>query len=123
MGCCRYPQNYSYLYRPVCFCAFTNEVRVVVQSDSVIDVTDIKTNQTFMWEVNGGLVPIKDSLNGLFFTINTFFEMLEDEVPNSSSSELEFNADTGMPIFVYIDPIQNIADDEISYRFSNLDIN
>jgi hypothetical protein len=119
------PQNYSFNYQTLCFCAFTDEVRIVVEADSVVDVQDLTTNETIMIAIDGTdiIAPIHEFYPSSFFSINEFFVRLEVQVPVADESIVEFDKTTGMPIEIYIDRIENAVDDEITYLFSNLTVN
>lgn len=117
------PQNYTYLFQRVCFCFFTEEVKIVVQADSVIAVEDPNTNLPIMVDFGGELVPLLDVSRSAYFTINKFFERLEVEVPVADVATVEFNGSNGMPVEIYFDFDKNASDDEISYRFRELQIN
>ena len=119
------PQNYSFHYQTLCFCALTDEVRIVVQADTIADVQDIETNETIMVAVSGTeiIAPIYDFYPSSFFTINEFFERLEVQIPVADESNVAFDKSTGMPVEIYFDFIEEAIDDEITYLFSNLIIN
>ena len=119
------PQNYSYHYQTLCFCAFTDEVRIIVESDSVVDVQNIETNETVMVAVDGTdiVAPIHEFYPSSFFTITEFFDRVEVQIPVSDESSVEFDSSTGMPIEIYFDRNKETSDDEISYLFSNLSVN
>lgn len=119
------PQDYTYQYQSLCFCAFTDEVRIVVRADSVIDVQNITTNETIMVAVAGTDIeaPIHEFYPSSFFTINQFFDRLEVQIPVADDSEVSFDRSTGMPIEISFDYIVEAIDDEITYLFSNLVIN
>ncbi len=119
------PESYTYQYQTLCFCAFTDEVRIVVVADSVVDVQNISTNETIMVAVAGTDIeaPIHEFYPSSFFTINQFFERLEVQVPVADESTVEFDRTNGMPTEVYFDFIEEAIDDEITYVFTNLNIN
>ncbi len=116
--------NYTYHYRSICFYCFAEEVRVIVEADSVVDVVDIKSNETALIEVNGELLPILEHFEQSFFTINGFFKYLESSLPDSESFSLNFDGTTGFPIEISIDPEVTIGGSGGTvYQFSNLSIN
>jgi len=97
------PQNYTYEFTTLCFCIFTEQVRVVVENDSVVSVLDRETNQVKTVAVNGEQVPILEYMPESFYSINDFFERLVEWTESADESELEFNEQNGMPITISFD--------------------
>jgi len=117
------PQNYSYQYQTICYCFFTETVRVIVRSDSVIDVQNIGTSETIMVDLNGTRIPFHEYAKSSFFTINDFFARILVQIPVADESTADFADKNGMPIQVSFDHIIEAVDDEITYNFSELQIN
>jgi len=117
------PQNYTYEFTTICFCFFTEQVRVVVEDDSVVAVLDIESNQPKMVTINDEQVPVLEVMPEMFYSINDFFERLVEWTESADESELEFNEQNGMPITISFDHYKEAVDDEITYLFSALEIN
>lgn len=115
--------NYSFLYQSQCFCFFTEEVRVVVEADSLVQVLDPSTNLPVQVDLGDETVPLLDVAPGLFFTIDAFFDRLEVEIPVADEATAQFERTNGMPIEVSFDFIEEAIDDEITYTFRDLQIN
>lgn len=96
---------------------------VVVQSDTVAQVLDIETREPYTVEQGDEEVPILELFPSLFNTISVFYDRWLVEIPVSHEAEFEWDTNTGMPISIFIDRRENVADDEITYLFSKLIVN
>ena len=59
-------------------------------------------------------------MNYNFRTINEFFDFIEVKAKaNLSYFRVNYNKQYGFPNRIALDPVEQIADDEITYRLSN----
>lgn len=114
--------NYEYRYQALCFCAFTDDMIVVVRNDTVAQVLDIETREPYLVQQGDEEQPIIELFPSLFNTISVFYDRWIVEVPIAHAAKFEWDKSTGMPISMYIDRAEDIADDEITYNFSGLKI-
>lgn len=117
------PSDYTYNFRTVCFCVFTEEVLVVVENDSVTGVLDLNTLEPVKVQIGDEIYTLLEVSPSSFFTITEFFERILVQIPIVDDVEASYNGETGMPITVYFDRLENAVDDEITYQFSNLQVN
>ncbi len=114
------PSNYEYTYQAVCFCAFTDQMIVVVQADTIFQVLDIKTREPYTFNQGDEEVQILEYYPDLFHTISQFYNRWIVEIPVAYKAEFEWDKSSGMPVKLNLDHIENAVDDEISYNFSGL---
>ena len=75
--------------------------------------------------VNGTIVSINGEeydpeVHYDFRTINDFFDFIEGKAnSNPSSFEVNYDKQHGFPTLIVLDPVGQIADDEITYRLSD----
>ncbi|MBO6794023.1 MAG: hypothetical protein JJ895_08935 [Balneolaceae bacterium] len=115
--------NYEYTYQAVCFCAFTDQMIVVIQDDTVSQVLDVETREPYTLNQGDEEIQILESYPDLFHTISQFYDRWIVEIPVSYKAKFEWDKKSGMPIKMNIDRIENAVDDEISYNFSGLVVN
>jgi hypothetical protein len=114
--------NYEYTYQALCFCAYIDSMIIVVENDSVTDVLNYASRESFTIQQGQQERPILDVYPSLFKTISEFYEKWDSVIPTAYMAEFEWDKRNGLPITVYIDGSEGIADDEITYNFSGLKI-
>ncbi len=115
--------DYEFRYQALCFCAYTDEMIVVVRDDTVFQVLDIETREPYLVQQGDQEQSILELFPTLFNTISVFYDRWIVEIPVAHSAEFEWDKSTGMPCSMFIDRVKNIADDEITYNFSGLTVN
>jgi hypothetical protein len=99
--------DYSFTFQAICFCAYTQPLRVLVMSDSVYAVTDPQTNQP---------VP-----RGVAKTVDGLFDFVDRAIHDKAHQiEATYDGGRGYPTRIDYDGSQNVADDELTYLISNL---
>lgn len=104
--------NYQYDYRNICFCALetTDEVSIFVLN-GVID--SVAYNQS-------GL-PVEPALYLNFRTVNQLFGLIQSAIDQEAFSlSVTYHPVLGYPSMIDIDYEQNLADDELGVRVTNL---
>lgn len=105
----RGPQAYQLTFRWTCFCAGTQPVVIRVKGDSVTDVRPAR---------EGNTVPLPTAeyrtVNGLFDDLREWL----DRAPHES--RMEFHDRFGYPTDVFVDFEENVADEELGFRISDL---
>ena len=103
-----------------------------------LDINDYNFSQTISWycseeyrlpkeiRVRRGVIvsvngeDYNPDVNYNFRTINEFFDFIEAKAKaNLSYFDFSFNKQYGFPNRIALDPIEQIADDEVTYRLSN----
>ncbi len=107
--------SYSFDYRQSCFCAFVEETRIVVVSDTVQAVLNPETGEELIIETENGEQPIYEVWPDLFYTIDELFDILEEASLTADFMKGEYDANSGVPITVEIDYYRNAIDDEVTY--------
>ena len=101
-------RSYSFVFHQTCFCRLYN-VRVTVRDNVVVGISPLDGVHTLEWD---------PSRVG---TIPQLFERLQRAIAAPHNSiEARFDAVTGAPTSVYVDPERNIADEEWGWTISDI---
>jgi hypothetical protein len=102
------PQSYAFTYGVSCFCLYAGPVVVDVRGDSV---TAWRVLSTGTPALPNGIVPST--------TIDRLFAALDSAVARHPARfDATYDRKYGYPTSVYIDFVENVADDEIGYSVS-----
>ena len=112
-------RSYQFSYHKICFCSFTEEVIIAVQADSITSVSEVGSNELMYIEINGEQQYVLDIMPDQFNTVEELFAIIE-HAKDANKLSVEFDAQFGYPTSINIDYAAAIADDEVSYRLSNL---
>jgi len=99
-------QNYDFVYQVSCFCAFTgpNPVKLSVRNGVVAGATPVGS---FI----GTMPPLST-----YPTIDSLFVVLETAQKNTPTGvTVDFDPTYHYPTKIFIDPIKNATDDEVTY--------
>ena len=106
------PASYTYTVERLCFCGeeARGPVRVTVAGGAVIDRV----------YVDGG-AQVRAQLADLFPDIPGLFAIIADAIAsNPFDMAVTYDPTTGVPVDVWIDYVQNIADEELGFRSTDL---
>lgn len=99
--------TYAFEMRRICFCANTDRLYVAVVSDTVQGVLDLDTGE------------FVDTQLGL--TVEGLFSFIENAAVHSAYLiRADYDATQGFPTEIDYDGAAQIADDEVSYRVTNV---
>jgi hypothetical protein len=99
--------TYAITLRRSCFCANVDPLYVAVVDDRVAGVVDLRTGE-----------PVDPSLGE---TVEDLFDFIETALERPAASiRATYDAGKGFPVEIDYDGAVNIADDEVSYRVSDL---
>ncbi len=103
--------HYSFNLHVGCFCAFRDQMplAIEVKDGKVISITDSAGQSVDQF------AEIFDAYN----TIEKLFNKLDEKADKIT---VEYNAEQGYPQSIYIDYIEQAADDEISFTVSNFTV-
>jgi hypothetical protein len=101
-------RNYTYVYTQACFCGFTgpNPARITVKNGVVTSVTSADSAHT-VFNGNIGAYPTIDSL---------FAIAARAQSQNPATFDITYDETYHFPRVIYVDPVQRVADDEVTYR-------
>lgn len=99
-------QTYRYAVERICFCGLAGPVRVTVEDGE-------PTERVFV--VSGD--PVPEEQGEWYPTVDGLFTILFDAVRRDAFSiEVTYDPETGVPLDIFIDYAQNIADEELGFR-------
>lgn len=99
--------DYQFTLQAACFCAINGPVRIVVQSDSILTVTQISTGKP----LDAKYLP----------TINKLFDFVEQGIAQGAATlRVTYDPTIGYPTQIDYDGSVNIADDEVTYIASDV---
>ncbi len=101
--------HYEYRYNVSCFCPGPHDVVIEVIDDKVVDTRDPENGQ-----------PVTVQIPGLLFTVPQLFDRIQSELETADTLRVDFDPDTGHPIEYYVDPVTELADEELWVRITNL---
>lgn len=93
------------------FVAFeVNPIRIVVEGDQVVRVTDPATGS-----------PVTEERTGRHLSINGLFDLIQGTLDNDAGEvrAMKFDGDVGYPVTVSLDQIVSAVDDELAFTVSN----
>lgn len=98
--------TYQYSVERICFCGLAGPVRVTV-------VDGVATGRVFV--MSGDPVPQEQA--DWYPTVDGLFVILFDAAQrNAHDIEATYDPDTGVPLDIFIDYQQNVADEELGFR-------
>ena len=106
--------DYTFEYRPVCFCPqeFVQPVRVEVRNGIIDSVTYIESGES----------PATDALF-LYYTIDGLFDKIQDAMDREAARlTVSYDPDVGYPTSVSIDYALNVADEEFSFTATSYEL-
>ena len=106
------PDDYGYAVRRRCFCGAEaiGPVRVTV-------VDGVATSRVY---VSSG-EPVPESLAPLFPTVDGLFGILTDAFETGAFSiDVVYDPETGVPLDVFIDYRENVADEEVGFEVTEV---
>jgi hypothetical protein len=101
--------HYEYRYRLGCFCYGPLDVIIEVLDGDIVAFRDPEA---------GNLVNVE--FRDLFFTVPELFDRIESEIDRAHWLRVVLDETTGYPIEFSVDPVLEIADDELSTSISDL---
>jgi hypothetical protein len=106
------PLDYSYVLQRNCFCGgeVTGAVRITVENRVVISRRYVETGE-----------PVPQQWESLFPAIEGVFQIVRDAMRNDADEiDARYDGDLGHPIHIFIDYIQEAADDELGLELSTV---
>ena len=99
--------TYAFTVQRSCFCANVHSLSVLVMSDTVSGVLDLETGSTVD--------------RGLGETVEDLFTFIQDAIDRSAQRiDAKYDPAKGFPTEIDYDGSATIADDEVSYRVSDV---
>jgi hypothetical protein len=101
-------QNYDFVYQVSCFCAILgpNPAKISVRDNTVTGVTSADST------ISLGVTPPLSS----YPTVDSLFSILERaQKATPTGVTVEFDQTYHYPSKIFVDPVKNAADDEITY--------
>lgn len=99
-------ESYRYAVERVCFCGLAGPVRVTVVDSAVSQRIFVQSGD-----------PVPDQQADWYPTVEGLFSILFDAVQrNAHDIEVTYDPDTGVPLDIFIDYEQNLADEELGFR-------
>jgi len=94
----------------ICFCPSIEEVVMTVVDDQIVEA---------FYSLSGDNLT-NQQLDGLR-TVRQHFDIIDDATSrNAEHLDVEYHATFGFPTLISIDYSERVADDEVTYRLSNL---
>jgi len=98
--------TYRYAVERLCFCGLAGPVRVTVVDDDASARIFVSSGD-----------PVPEEQADWYPTVDGLFELLVDAVQrNAHDIEVTYDPDTGVPLDIFIDYQQNVADEELGFR-------
>ncbi len=102
--------TYRYAVERLCFCGLAGPVRVAVEND-------VATTRVFV--LSGDTVPAEQA--EWYPTVDGLFALLFDAARrNAHDIEVVYDPATGVPLDIFIDYQQNVADEELGFRVTEV---
>jgi len=104
------PRSYVYAMEWLCFCPaeYRGPVRITVQDGVAVERVYVETG-----------VPVPEELGSGFPAVDGLFERLVSAMQDGAYQlDVTYDPDLGMPLEFWIDPRQNVADDELGMTVS-----
>ena len=101
------PDDYGYTVQRICFCGAeaTGPVRVTVQDGVAVSRVYVESGE-----------PVRDALEEFFPTVEGLFDFLLDAFEREAHRiEVMYDPDTGVPLDVFVDYVENVADEEVGF--------
>ena len=108
--------DYDYTYTRNCFCPeeYRRPYEVSVRNGEVISATFKGTDLRDVPGVGA------ETYDEIIQTVDQVFDEIERALIEAASLHAEYEPEFGYPVDVYIDWIENVADEESGYQFANL---
>lgn len=102
--------TYVYAVERLCFCGLAGPVRVTVENE-------VATTRVFV--MSGDTVPAEQA--EWYPTVDGLFALLFDAARrNAHDIEVVYDPATGVPLDIFIDYAQNVADEELGFRVTEV---
>tara|TARA_Y100001935_G_scaffold196819_1_gene164929 strand:- start:35457 stop:35963 length:507 start_codon:yes stop_codon:yes gene_type:complete len=115
-----YSEGYQVRYQRLCFCYFTEEVWMQADSDSVLYILNPDGGGLMYLEHGEEQTYVLDEIPDTFKTVDQLFEIIEDATSRAEMLEVSYDQEKGYPNTINIDYSSDIADEEVSFRLSDL---
>lgn len=101
--------SYAYTLEQQCYCPLPAKSRVYIENNKVFAVKDLSTNRWLDKEISR------------FKTVNQLFDFIDNNISKKPDNlHVVLDKHLGFPKLVEINPRYRIADDEISFRISEV---
>ncbi len=108
-----HPQNYSFVLERNCYCAGPARVRVQVRQGKVVAVEDLESGRRYTDE---GTLKNYPTIEDLLALIDKALQRRPDNLT------ITYDRRYGYPSRIYIDYSYRLADEEVDYRISQVEI-
>ncbi|UCD24069.1 MAG: hypothetical protein JSW51_13740 [Gemmatimonadota bacterium] len=104
--------DYEFRFQRLCFCAFIEPVTIEVRAGQIASVV----------HADSGTVVDTTQLSWYFLTVDGLFEAVQDAIDREAHSlTVEYHVQLGYPTSIDIDYSLNVADEEVSFRASEVE--
>ncbi|MBT8488975.1 MAG: hypothetical protein KJO65_09165 [Gemmatimonadetes bacterium] len=102
--------TYRYAVERLCFCGLAGPVRVTVVDGDATERVFVQSGD-----------PVPEDQADWYPTVDELFSILVDAVQrNAHDIEVTYDPDTGVPLDIFIDYEQNVADEELGFRVTEV---
>ncbi len=101
--------HYEYRYFLGCFCFGPHDVELEVLNGKVVAIRDPATGRDLNVE-----------FADLYLSVDQLFDRIQSDLVGTHRLDVQFDTETGHPTEYSVDPVRELADDELTVRIDNL---